>query len=185
MKIKEIMDNFKVTQNNQQGVELTGADGTKMIIPQEKMAAFQADPTNPNKFSMNPQAMQAQTNPNEPAGPKVGAEVTLPPELSQNNNTMGSNNPNQTQQPSTTPEQTMGETQDEYEQEQNDLIGSGKDGDIGGLGDKTDDLISDVEDKKFTRASRGSVPESRTNSNVKKLAEDDELSRWLTIARLK
>lgn len=171
MKIKEVMESYKVTQNSPQGLELTAQDGTKMVLPPEKLSAIQADPNNPNKFSMNPQAMQSTTNTTE-LGPKVGAEVELPPELSGSQpgaNTMGS--------------QPMGEMQDEEEMEKNDLIGSGKDGHIGGSGDPTDDLISDVEDKKFTRFARGMGNRPVNNKSV--LPENDELNRWLTIANLR
>lgn len=182
MKIKDIVENFNVTSKDARGITLTDKEkGITLTVPPDQAAAFQIDPQNPNKFSMNQQALQQTPNaasPDQLPGPKVGAEIEIAPNSSE---TMGTDP--QAQQNQAAP-QPMGENQeeddeDEYDKEEDDLIGSGKDGDVGG--DPTDDLISDVEDKKFTRYSRGNI----TSPPSKKLAEDDELNRWLTIARLR
>jgi hypothetical protein len=73
------------------------------------------------------------------------------------------------------------ETQEE-EQEEEDLMHSGKNKDIGG--DTTDEFINQVIDRKWERFSRGSMsPKGVASRNV--LPESDELSKWLTIAGLK
>lgn len=181
MKIKDIVENFSVTSKDARGITLTDkVKGITLTVPPDQAAAFQIDPQNPNKFSMNQQALQQTPNaasPDQLPGPKVGAEVELSPNSSE---TMGTE-PHDQQNQGMTP-QPMGETQedeDEYDREGDDLIGSGKDGDIGG--DPTDNLISDVEDKEFTRFARGNI----TKPSKKELAENDELARWLTIARLR
>lgn len=71
------------------------------------------------------------------------------------------------------------ETADEEEEEKNDTFSSGKNKDIGG--DPTDSFIRQVTDKSFERYARGKP----TMHQEKKLAENDELQRWLTIARLR
>lgn len=120
MKIKEITlgENYKVTQNSPQGLELTAQDGTKMILPPEKAAAIQADPNDPNKFTMNPDAMATHDGmqQQQPVGPTMGAEVELPIGM-----------------------------QTTETQEENDLMKSGINHPIGG--DPTDDLINDITKK--------------------------------------
>ena len=57
-------------------------------------------------------------------------------------------------------------------------------GDVGG--DATDRFIDQVRDKEFERAQRGDRgPNARSPINGKKLKENDELMKWLTIAGLK
>lgn len=74
------------------------------------------------------------------------------------------------------------EDDDEAAKSSDDLIGSGKDGDIGG--DQTDAFINQVIDRDFERSARGSMsPTTKQSRNI--LPESDELQRWLTIARLR
>jgi hypothetical protein len=164
MKMKEITENYKVTQSSPQGLELTSQDGIKMTLPPEKMAAIQANPQDPNKFMMNPQAIApTDTTAQAPTGPQVGAEIEIPTEIS------------------------AFETQDEEEASEDDLIGSGKNQDVGG--DPTDSLVSDepghgIIDRSFEKFARNSMsPKDNTTRNV--LPESDELSKWLTIAGLR
>lgn len=87
MKIKEITlkENYKVTQNSPQGLELTAQDGTKMILPPDKIPAVQASQDDPNKFTLNPQAMATpdgtQQQQQQPIGPQIGAEVEMPADI--------------------------------------------------------------------------------------------------------
>ena len=90
MKIKDIVSNkkmsmwedgeaYKVTQNDPNiGLTLAKPDGTQLILPPEKMAAVMADPNNPDRFTMNPDAVaDMQTDPNKPLGPEIGKEVEI------------------------------------------------------------------------------------------------------------
>ena len=90
MKIKDIVNNkkmsmwedgeaYKVTQNDPKiGLTLAKPDGTQLILPPEKMASVMADPNNPDRFTMNPDAVaDMQTDPNKPMGPEVGKEVEI------------------------------------------------------------------------------------------------------------
>ena len=83
MKIHEIInEEYKVTQSNSQGVELTSPDGVKMTLPTDKLSAIQSDPTNPNKFKLDTQAMQSNdTNQHKPQGPQVGSEIEIPDDM--------------------------------------------------------------------------------------------------------
>jgi len=163
MKIKEIMENYKVTQSSPQGIELTAQDGVKLTLPPEKMTAIhQVDPNDPNKLSLDPNAMtQTTSTDQQQSGPKVGAEVELPTDLSSQLST------------------TMGETSDE---DQEDLVDYGN-GDVGG--DRTDKLISKIVNKAYERSARGNSMSSKGNSTRDVLPENDELNRWLTIANLR
>lgn len=168
MKIKDITEGYKVTQSSPQGLELTAPDGVKLTLPPEKMTAIHpVDPANPNKLTMDPTTLSQPDKPEQSTEPgiKIGSEVEIPQGM--------------------TP--TMGETQEE-DAEENDLIGSGKDGDIGG--DPTDELIDGgpghgVVDREFERSARGSSMSNKSNNVRNVLPENDELSRWLTIARLR
>lgn len=78
MKIREITlseADAKVTRVGPDGVELTDPEGIKTTLPPEKMTALVPDANNPNKYSMNPQAMAADGD--KPEGPKLGAEVDM------------------------------------------------------------------------------------------------------------
>ena len=90
MKIKDIVNNkkmsmwedgeaYKVTQNDPKiGLTLAKPDGTQLILPPEKMASVMADPNNPDRFTMNPDAVaDMQTDPNKPLGPEIGKEVEI------------------------------------------------------------------------------------------------------------
>lgn len=65
------------------------------------------------------------------------------------------------------------------EEKQDDDTIAGGGGDVGG--DATDEFISDVEDKPFTRANRNAA----SSGSASPLSESDELYKWLTIAGLK
>lgn len=130
MKVKEITlkENYKVIKNDPQaGLELVDQNNVKMIIPPEQALAFQADPQDPKKFTMNPEVLSAPAQPQQPQGPQVGAEVELP-----------------------TSDVAATETFDN-----DDLIGSGKNKPIGGKdGDKTDSLIRQVLDPDYEDTAR-------------------------------
>jgi hypothetical protein len=134
MKVNEIVkENFKVTKNDASGVTLTKPDGTTVIIPPEQLAALQSNPTDPHKFSINPEVLSldnAHQQPQEPIGPKVGSDVEIASTDIQTAEAMGSK----------------------------DLISKKGNKDIGG--DPTDDFIDDVTDKEFERGARGKMRES-------------------------
>lgn len=74
----------------------------------------------------------------------------------------------------------------EEDLEADDVISSGKNKKIGG--DPTDEFINDVIDKKWERSARGSISSKDQASYGPipgKLAETDELYKWLTIAGIK
>jgi hypothetical protein len=75
------------------------------------------------------------------------------------------------------------EAQDEEDAEEDDLIGSGEDGDIGD--DATDSFINQVVDREYERSSRGSISPRGGQAVRNVLPEGDELYKWLTIAGLK
>lgn len=88
MKIKDIVahsrvnedgEAYKVTQNDPNtGLTLAKPDGTQLILPPEKVASVMADPTDPNKFTLNPDAVaDANVDSNKPTGPMIGANVEL------------------------------------------------------------------------------------------------------------
>jgi hypothetical protein len=68
----------------------------------------------------------------------------------------------------------------QYDESHKDTIAQGGK-DVGG--DATDNFISQIKDKEFERKNRG--PRTAGHSSSKKLSEDDELSKWLTIAGIK
>lgn len=77
--VNEDGEAYKVMQNDPNaGLTLAKPDGTQLILPPEKMASVMADPTDPNKFTLNPDAVaDANQDPNKPAGPAIGANVEL------------------------------------------------------------------------------------------------------------
>ena len=77
--VNEDGEAYKVMQNDPtKGLTLAKPDGTQLILPPEKMSSVMADPTDPNKFTMNPDAVaDTQTDPNKPLGPAIGADVEL------------------------------------------------------------------------------------------------------------
>lgn len=116
----------------------------------------------------DPSKLTNPTNPEAQNEPKImpGAQLNIQADAS---NALG--------------HETMGmaETSEE-DLEDEDLIGSGEDGDVGG--DPTDNYIDDIIDKKWERAARSGT--SKVVSPVpSKLAETDELYKWLTIAGIK
>lgn len=143
MKIKEITlrESYKVTQNSPQGLELTAPDGTKMILPPEKAAAIQANPADPNKFTMNPDAIAAPAGaqPQQPTGPTMGAEVELPTDI-----------------------------QTAETQEEDDVVHSGINQDIGG--DPTDELINDITVHHGHKNVRRSMHESAELNDMLRIA---------------
>ena len=91
MKIREITlseAEAKVTRVGPDGVELTDPEGIKTTLPPEKMTALVPDANNPNKYSMNPQAMAADGD--KPEGPKLGAEVDMATQEGMGANILGS-----------------------------------------------------------------------------------------------
>lgn len=157
MKIKDIMETYSVTKKDPTtGLELTAQDGTKMILPPEKMAAIQADPQDPNKNDPKNFIMSTQTlNPvsaddHQMTGPELGDNVNLPHDS------------------------VTTETQDE-EEEKDLIVFNGKrrrnKRKIGG--DSGDDFIDDIIDHKWQ------------NNAIGKLKESDMLYKMLTIAGLK
>jgi hypothetical protein len=83
MKVKDIvlkeMGTGKITAVTPDGgVEITGQDGIKTVLPKDKTAALTPDAGNPNKFDLNTQAIAPQgADANAPKGPQVGAEVDM------------------------------------------------------------------------------------------------------------
>ena len=77
--VNEDGEAYKVTQNDPNtGLTLAKPDGTQLILPPEKVASVMADPTDPNKFTLNPDAVaDANQDPNKPTGPAIGANVEL------------------------------------------------------------------------------------------------------------
>lgn len=140
MKIKEITlrETYTISKiDPAAGAELidkSNPDGVKMIVPVDQLAAMQADPQNPNKFTMNQNAVAptADQQGQQPQGPQPGSEVEFG-------------------QPDLAATETFDNT---------DLIGSGENNDVGGPngGDKTDDLIYDVTPEE--RNMRGNMRES-------------------------
>jgi Cu/Ag efflux protein CusF len=70
----------------------------------------------------------------------------------------------------------------QYDEAHKDTIAQGG-GDVGG--DATDSFISQIKDKGFERKNRSATGDSASPFSGKKLKEDDELSKWLTIAGIK
>ena len=77
--VNEDGEAYKVTQNDPNtGLTLAKPDGTQLILPPEKVASVMADPTDPNKFTLNPDAVaNPNTDTNKPTGPMIGANVEL------------------------------------------------------------------------------------------------------------
>jgi len=162
MKIKEITlrENLKVTNNTPQGITLTSPDGTTITLSPDKLAALQANPSDPNKFSINPEVLATTDNSQQqatqnPIGPKVGSDVEF----------------------ATTDIQTT-ETYDDEELTDNhpndfskDLVGK-KNHSVGG--DATDNFIAQVTDREFEKSAR--------NGGIR---ESEELIAMLTIAGLR
>lgn len=178
MKIKDILketDGQAVITNYQPGhsVEVTMPDGTlvKKDLIKNPNAIGKDEQGNPvfNLASMQQDAagQQPQTKPIT-TGTQVS--VNTDPSKTMGQEAMGDN-------PAGI---TAFETQEE---EDNDLIGSGKDGDIGG--DPTDEFINQVIDKGFERSARGKGMSNSPVNSHDVLPENDELKRWLTIARLR
>lgn len=80
MKIREITENFKVSNSSSTGVELTTPSGIKMTVPTDKMNTLQPSQTDPNKLSLNPGELDDnnQDLQNNLELPKIGTEVELP-----------------------------------------------------------------------------------------------------------
>jgi hypothetical protein len=201
MKINEITDKFKVMQSGPQGIKLASQNGTEITLPPGQASALTPDPQNPKSSVLNlnnmatgqmpttqpdaqPQTAapgqapvgqaptapgQAPTAPGQaptalgqqPQLPKVGSEVELPDNI-------GS---------------TMSSNMQTEKFDDSDLVKNGNKT-IGGPkgGDKTDDLINDVEDHKWERTA------GRSGRNVVQpnpVRESAELIAMLTIAGLR
>lgn len=167
MKIKDIMEAYSVTKNDPtSGLELTAQDGTKLILPPEKIAAIQADPTdtninNPKNFIMPTNAVNPNSNDKISSTPNVGDTVDIP------SNSITS------------------ETQEE--EEKSDLIKSGLNRPIGG--DGTDELLTSkknhgIIDGDFEYYARYAMDNNKGRSSAK-LKESDLLYKMLTIAGLR
>ena len=180
MKIKDIIkeaDGKAVITNYQPGksVEVTMPDGT--LIKKDLL-------TNPNAISKDEQGNPVFNLSTSPQAGSAAAPQQKP--ITTGTQVDVNTDPNATGQQGISSEtlggETMGETQEE-DQEEQDLIGSGDDGDIGG--DPTDELINSVIDKNFERSARGKSMSNKSVNVRNVLPENDELSRWLTIARLR
>ena len=214
MKIKDIVneDDSQATVTNYQpgkSVELSMPDGTKITQDLEKNpTAISNDEQGNPVFNLN--AIQ-QGQPGQPVPPTSGQPVPptsdqpVPPTSGQPvPPTSGQPVPPTSGQPmkpittgshievSSDPakpigQQTMGVSENMAE---DDLIGSGKDGDIGGdatdslLGSKRGHGIMDGDFEKKARGLKSAVGSAKSNGR-KHLPESDELYRWLTIARLR
>ena len=104
---------YKVTKSDPNtGLTLTKPDGTQLILPPDKMNAIAANPNDPNKYLLNPDAIAQQSTSGQPSGPEIGREVEVNDE--------------------TNPEQTAFETQDE----EGDVGGDATDAYIDGVIDQ-------------------------------------------------
>lgn len=70
---------YKVTKSDPNtGLTLSKPDGTQLILPPDKMNAIAANPNDPNKYLLNPDAIAQQaTTSGQPAGPEIGREVEV------------------------------------------------------------------------------------------------------------
>lgn len=104
---------YKVTKSDPNtGLTLSKPDGTQLILPPDKMNAIAANPNDPNKYLLNPDAIAQQSTSGQPSGPEIGREVEVNDE--------------------TNPEQTAFEEQDE----QGDVGGDATDAYIDGVIDQ-------------------------------------------------
>jgi hypothetical protein len=198
MKIKDVIvreadDIYKVVKTDPtSGIDLQKPNDphTTLHLDPEAAKAIAPDPSNPNKFSMNPQAAGQSTDASKPTGPANGAEITIP-------TTEGP-----TEEPTPgkgyTPQELVSilsgqKTQQQVDaerlakwkagqqtEEHNDLISQGNQ-DVGG--DGTDQFINDVKDSEFEKAN--SI--SGTDSTIGSMHESDEqlLDKMLTIAGIR
>lgn len=115
---------YKVTKSDPNtGLTLSKPDGTQLILPPDKMNAIAANPNDPNKYLLNPDAITQQATSGQPSGPEIGREVEV-------NTAEGDVNP----------EQSAFEDQDDQDEQ----------GDVGG--DATDAYIDGVIDQDYERA---------------------------------
>ena len=182
MKIKDIVneDDSQATVTNYQpgkSVELSMPDGTKITQDLEKNpTAISNDEQGNPVFNLN--AIQ-QGQPGQPVPPTSGQPMKPI--------TTGSHIEVSSDPAKPIGQQTMGVSENMAE---DDLIGSGKDGDIGGdatdslLGSKRGHGIMDGDFEKKARGLKSAVGSAKSNGR-KHLPESDELYRWLTIARLR
>ena len=84
MKIKDIMETYNVTKNDpSSGLELTAKDGTKIILPPEKLSAIKADPkdnniNNPKNFIMSTNLVDQPEVNKADTLPQIGDVINLP-----------------------------------------------------------------------------------------------------------
>lgn len=195
MKIKEITENadsYKVMQSSPQGIELAAPDGTKINLPPEKAGAVQLNPQDPNKAVLNlnnpalgQPAPIAGQQPNQQAAPGQPAPIAGQPDQQGQQAAPG-------QQPATglppvgasvdLADNTTGTIQAAEGVDDEDLIDSGKNHDIGG--DPTDDFIDDVVDHDWEKAA-GVGRSKRVYAKPEPVKESAELIAMLTIAGLR
>jgi hypothetical protein len=114
---------YKVTKSDPNtGLTLSKPDGTQLILPPDKMNAIAANPNDPNKYLLNPDAIAQQATSGQPSGPEIGREVEV--------NTAEN------------PDQAFGEELDDAVDPQP--------GDVGG--DATDAYIDSITDHDFEQA---------------------------------
>lgn len=69
---------YKVTKSDPNtGLTLSKPDGTQLILPPDKMNAIAANPNDPNKYLLNPDAIAQQATSGQPSGPEIGREVEV------------------------------------------------------------------------------------------------------------
>jgi hypothetical protein len=69
---------YKVTKSDPNtGLTLSKPDGTQLILPPDKMNAIAANPNDPNKYLLNPDAIAQQSTSGQPTGPEIGREVEV------------------------------------------------------------------------------------------------------------
>lgn len=69
---------YKVTKSDPNtGLTLSKPDGTQLILPPDKMNAIAANPNDPNKYLLNPDAITQQATSGQPSGPEIGREVEV------------------------------------------------------------------------------------------------------------
>lgn len=205
MKIKEIVneDDSQATVTNYQpgkSVELAMPDGTKITqdLIKNPNAVGHDEQGNPvfNLDSIQGDQAGQPPQPGQPVPPTSGQPTPTSGQTPASGQpikpiTPGSHIEVNSDPLKTMGQQTMGVSENTEEDEaDDDLIGSGKDGDVGG--DATDSLLGSkpghgIMDGDFEKKSRGGKSSGGNTPSTAKsvLPESDELYRWLTIARLR
>jgi len=87
MKIRDIVENWQVASSDQNGIKaIDPKTKAELSLPADMQQSLQADPSNPNKFTLNPQAIASTDNPaqQQHTGPAVGAEIEIPMATTEN-----------------------------------------------------------------------------------------------------